>query len=353
MKSYYFTSLEEFIREYGHDTGIYLLLVAEKSSFEYDDILNLKAQCYGAIFPEVIYEKQHFKSGIVVLKLDKEPVLIKNIEKPNFSEIKIEDIGSMLVFVDGLSASIDSFLFSLFELIDEDCILFGGGAGKLTLQQEKVLFSPSEILQDAALIISLPQKINVGVSHGWEFLRGHYIATSTDKNILKKIDYEPAFDVYKKVVEEDSGLKFTKDNFFDLAKSYPLGIVTMDGEVIVRDPIFTDDGDLILVGIMPENSVINILKGKKKNLLSAAEKAADVAIKGTDDLNMVIVIDCISRVLFLEDSFTQEISLIKEKVKGIPMVGVLTLGEIANNSKTYIDFYNKTCVVGALCSSTN
>ena len=353
MKSYYFATINEFIDKFGDKECIYLLLIAENCQFTHTKIASLKAKCYGAIFPEIIYEKEHFKNGIVVTELELEPILIYNIEAPNFSNTNIADIKSMLVFVDGLSAYIDSFLFSLFESIDEDCVLFGGGAGKLTLKQEKVIFSPNEIVQDAALMIALPYSVNVGVNHGWEFLKGPFVATSTDKNILKKIDYEDAFDVYKAVVEKDSGVVFDNKNFFEISKSYPLGIVTMEGEVIVRDPILTKDGELILVGVMPQNSVINILKGEKSNLIEAASHATDSAIKSDCDLDMVFMIDCISRVLFLEDAFKEEIGSIKKKIGSVSLVGALTLGEIANNSKEYIDFYNKTCVVGALCSSNN
>jgi len=353
MKSYYFPSLNEFKEKFGETEGIYLLLVAEENHFEHSEITKLKAKCYGAIFPEIIYEKEHFKSGIVAIELEQEPTLIKNIGTPDFKATNIENIDSMLVFVDGLSAYIDSFLFSLFESIDEDCVLFGGGAGKLTLKQEKVLFSPNEITEDSALMIALPFRVNVGVNHGWEFLKGPFVATATDKNILKKIDYENAFEVYKSVVEKDCSCNFNEENFFEISKSYPLGIVTIDGEVIVRDPILTENGSLVLVGVMPENSVINILKGKKSNLIDAAKCAAKSAMKNANNLNTVFMIDCISRVLFLEDSFKEEIGSIKESIGDTPLVGALTLGEIANNSKEYIDFYNKTCVVGALCSTNS
>ncbi len=60
------------------------------------------------------------------------------------------------------------------------------------------------------------------------------------------------------------------------------------------------------------------------------------------------MIDCISRVLFLEDSFVKEIDSVSNIIGDLPLVGALTLGEIANKSDTYIDFYNKTCVVGTL-----
>ena len=353
MKNYYFKTLDEFIQKYGNRQATWLLLVAEETEFVHEDLKMLVAQCYGAIFPEIIYDRNHYKRGIIAKKVDTQPILLENIYNPNFDTLLLEKNKSMLVFVDGLSASIESFLFNLFEVVDEDCIIFGGGAGKLTFEHDAVMFSPERFVKDAALLIGLKEKLQIGVQHGWKYLEGPLVVTSSDKNILKKINYKDAFSVYRKIVEEDSHKKITKDNFFEITKSYPLGIVTMYGEVIVRDPIFTEDGALVLVGFMPNNSIINILKGNKQDLLTAASSAADIAINLECKFNNVFIVDCISRVLFLENSFEEEINIIKDKVGSANLIGVLSLGEIANTSKEYINFYNKTCVVGALCSSNN
>jgi len=353
MRNYYFKSLDDFLNSKLEDTSTWLLLIAENCKFIHDDLGKYKLSCYGGIFPEIIYDKEHLNDGLVAIELISKAILIQDMKSKIPQEINLNEVESMLVFVDGLSAHIDSYLFSLFEVIDEDCVLFGGGAGKLTLKQEKVIFSPDGIYEDASLIVPFDKKTKLGVSHGWKFLEGPLVATSSDKNILKKIDYEDAYEVYKKIVEADSGKKITQDNFFELSKSYPLGIVTMDNEVIVRDPILVQDNSLVLVGVMPENSVINILKGEKSHLIEAANKAAKEAYSSSDDTEIVFMIDCISRVLFLEDSFKQEIDSVLKTINNTPLVGALTLGEIANNSKSYIDFYNKTCVVGVLCSTNS
>jgi len=353
MKNYYCNSIEEFLElSRGHE-NIWLLLVAEECSFDFSLLNASDTQCYGAIFPEIIFANKHYSKGLIAIELEEKPLLIEDMNANIADDIGLDGIESMLVFVDGLSTSIDSFLFSLFEVIDEDCVLFGGGAGKLTFEQEKVIFTPDAIYKDASLIIPFKKEIKVGVNHGWEFLEGPLVATSSEKNILKKIDYEDAYTVYKRIVEQDSGLKFNKDNFFELSKSYPLGIVSIDNEVVVRDPILVQDNALVLVGDMPDNSIINILKGSKPHLIEAAKKAAQQAYDTQLNNEMVFMVDCISRVLFLEDSFKEEIGSVNEIIGNTPLVGVLTLGEIANNSKSYIDFYNKTCVVGVLCSCNN
>lgn len=50
--------------------------------------------------------------------------------------------------------------------------------------------------------------------------------------------------------------------------------------------------------------------------------------------------------LFLEDEFQKELNGVYNDSS--LMVGVLSLGEIANNKKYYLEFYNKTAVVAKI-----
>jgi hypothetical protein len=50
--------------------------------------------------------------------------------------------------------------------------------------------------------------------------------------------------------------------------------------------------------------------------------------------------------LFLEKNFAYELEAVHDGQ--MPLIGALTLGEIANNGKDYLEFYNKTSVVGVL-----
>jgi hypothetical protein len=58
--------------------------------------------------------------------------------------------------------------------------------------------------------------------------------------------------------------------------------------------------------------------------------------------------DCISRALFLEDRLGEELAA---AAGGGDLFGAMTLGEIANSSRAYLEFYNKTAVVALLSPS--
>ena len=331
----------------------YILFIAEKSKYMYNFIKEQDKQLYGAIFPQVIFDDTNYDSGCVICEISDSTniTLIENISN-DFDVIiedEIENAKTIFTIVDGSSEDIQLFLENLYETTTPESSIIGGGAGLLTLEQEPVIFSSKGIYKNAALLVYGLKEINLGVQHGWEMLSGPYISTKTEKNILKTINYETAFDLYKKVVEEDSQKIFDNTNFFEIAKEYPLGIHVSNGELVVRDPIVTQNGELVLVGEMDQNSIIYILKGNKKNLINSAGLAIDEAVDNNpNDIETTLVIDCISRVLYLEDDFSQEIKAIKSKVPACQLFGALTLGEIANKGKQYIEFYNKTCVIAVI-----
>ncbi|HEY8905633.1 MAG TPA: FIST C-terminal domain-containing protein, partial [Rhodoferax sp.] len=69
------------------------------------------------------------------------------------------------------------------------------------------------------------------------------------------------------------------------------------------------------------------------------------AYTGQPGRESLFFIDCISRVLFLGPDFPKEMVAVNT---GQPLIGALTLGEIANNGSDFLEFFNKTAVVGLI-----
>ncbi len=347
----YFNTLDEFITSNHDNNFTYLLYVGEGCDFDFLKLQKLKITCYGAIFPEIIFNNKNYKSGLLSYKLplNSRALIIEDISNFKTKTI-LKDYASVIAILDGLSPYISYFLEQLFESLDANSELIGGGAGKLTLRQEPIIFKNNGIFQDAALLVGLKKEIHVGVRHGWKYLEGPLIASSTNKNILHQIDYKSAYDIYKNIVENNCRLTLNDDNFFEIAKSYPLGIVKLNQEVIVRDPIVKDKDSLVLVGDIVQNSIINILVGDKVSLIESAGLACQEAKKSCNqEFEKVIMFDCISRVLYLEEDFKEELNEVQKHTNNKPIFGALTLGEIANEGNIHINFFNKTCVIGLLC----
>lgn len=345
----YYANQEEWLDKSSCDDR-YVLLIAEHTPFDAQIISN-NMECYGTIFPYVIYDKIHYDKGILAVKLRENTSItfvpkMDNLELGDFVDNSPKN--AMFVMLDGLSPHIVKFLEKLFEIAPVNSSIIGGGGGKLTLQQEPIILANGKMHQDAALIISSDVSLSLGVNHGWKELQGPLIATKTEKNILHTINYKNAFEIYKDVIMSDCGQTINHENFFDIAKSYPLGINKYGTEMIVRDPIATDGKSLVLVGEMEQNSIISVLKGEPDSLINAAKKAA-LAAYGEDckKISSLLVVDCVSRMLFLDNRFKEELESIGAVFgDDITQWGILSLGEIANNNSGNIEFYNKTCVVG-------
>jgi hypothetical protein len=217
----------------------------------------------------------------------------------------------------------------------------GGGAGSLSFEQIPSVFNNSGIYKNAAILAFATTNLSLGVAHGWSPISEKLKVTKANGNNIISIDWKPAVDVYTAIVEQHSNSKFEEQGFFELAKSYPLGMVKVGGDIIVRDPIMIQDDELVIVDKVNEGEFVQILNGDMNSLLSGAKNAKLLA-HGTSNNKNVFCIDCISRVLYMNDDFQDEIDIIKGNQT---LNGVLTIGEIANNSQTFLEIFNKTTVV--------
>lgn len=348
------------------DDDVVLILLGEAASLDVDGLVDcLRATPYtfvGAIFPSVIAATVHSNIGVILktFPVVTHPYLVRNIEQeinlPEFeSELEIaEDIQlTALVWIDGLTSQISNFLVELYNNLGNSVRYIGGGAGSLSLQQQPCVFTREGCFQDAAVILFSPWEIQLGVQHGWQRLKGPLPATRTENNTIVELNWRNAFEVYKEAVEPDSLQVITADNFFEIAKGYPFGIFREGQEDIVRDPIVVNEScDLVCVGEVPENATLYILRGDKNSLVQAAHRAAMEARQGIpEQFQDCLVVDCISRVLFLEEQFSEELTALREQLLNIndsvALEGVLTLGEISSYGDGFLEFFNKTIVVGA------
>jgi len=352
---------EQILSYVGSDAA--LIFIAEKTPIKINGLIkelnDRDIKFMGGIFPKIIIEESAYEEGIVVKKLcDLEKIqLIKNLSYKNYNvsgfEFSSDEKYTVITFVDGLTTNISHYLEKLYETFGMQTNYLGGGAGSLSLTQQPCVFTNDGIYQDAAVFSILKKKSNIGVSHGWKKINGPFVVTKAKGNLIQEINWKQPFQVYKKVVEEHSGREINKENFFSIAKGYPFGILKDSSKYIVRDPLKTNDkGELICVGELENNMVVDILYGEKESLIDAAKTACEEGLKSSNNIRKAHVIDCISRVLFLEKGFDNELQAIKRslssKHQDIIISGALTLGEISSYGNGFIEFYNKTVVIGLI-----
>jgi hypothetical protein len=354
---------QPFLDELSKDkpAGI-VLFVADETQFDYKQIQPLlkkmEINILGCIFPEVIYKGSRYKKGVVGCTF-KAAVAIKAVKnlndfKGNLSRSFItENTESILVFYDYSANNTTFFIETLYEISGKSTTFLGGGAGSLKDKKRPSLFTADEYFTDGAIVAAVEDYISIGISHGLQPIFEPFIASEVNKQILKSINWQPAFEYYKNIVEKDAGIKITKDNFFDIAKSYPLGMLKYDNEIIPRCPLaIKNENSILLGGEIPENSIMVVMKGNHEKLVTAAGLTAEQAKTAFKNKKKkspvkVLIIECITRTMFLENKFKDQIKLIESKAgSGALLFGILSLGEIASISDKYIEQYNETLVIG-------
>ena len=345
------------------ENTVWNIFIGEHTQVSLSELINQANEqmvnIVGGIFPSLIHKDKTYEEGILVKKVESPygSFVVKGLDSLDpiipteiLTIIQSSDRKVTLqTFVDGLASQVSVYLVKLYELLGNSVHYIGGGAGSLTLKQMPCVFNNEGCFENAAIVLLTEWQSSLGVQHGWERLEGPLIATKTNKNVIEEINWQNAFEVYQSIVNDNSNVAINKDNFFEVAKSYPFGIKNDIGEDIVRDPIIvTEEGGLVCVGEIPENATVNILKGVEDNLISSAGKAVELCKK--DDQVPVdnLLVSCISRNLFHDKNFGLELEEIatrlKESAPDLHLEGILTLGEISSYGKGYLKFFNKTVV---------
>ena len=321
---------------------------------------------FGGIFPNIIHGGRRFSRGTLVVGFPApfEVGIVNRLSLGSGVEKQLgsltpmlERAGGLIALVDGLSSNLEAFVEGLYETVGMRATVVGGGAGYLDLVPRPCLLSGSGMVEDAALLVAIPHGIDRGISHGWQKLAGPFLVTRSHGNVLEELNYSSAYVTYRRLVEAHSGRSFDSEDFFSVSKTYPLGIESVDGEFLVRDPIKQIGDTLVCVGEVPQNATIYLLKGDAPTLIaSAGQAAAEALAERKLRLNesaptgySALLFDCISRVLFLDEAFADELAAIEHALPGADRIfGALSIGEISSSRGGLIELMNKSTLVSLI-----
>jgi len=367
MRSFYIqaediNSLENHLAQFKieNETKSILFLMADENHFS-EELLTplvrtIKKPLIGGIFPELIFDGEGKKSGVLLIPLSFElrtqlfdlsegpDEFLNQLEKVQGKSM--DPLSSLFVFVDALSQNKENYMQALFNFFGMNTSYIGGGAGSLSFESIPCIINNGGIHSNSAVIGWGNKPMSLGVAHGWHSFSDVLKITETKGNIVKSINWRPAFDVYKGIVEEHSGTSLTPEKFSELAKSYPLGVEKLDAEMVVRDPFKLCPQGLHFVDSIQEGEYVKVLHGDIESLIRGASKAKALALSKSDetmDQDSLFCIDCISRVLFMKEFYIRELETV---AKNKHVSGVLTIGEIANEGDSFLEIYNKTIVLG-------
>ena len=337
-----------------------LLLTCIDNDYNEQQVNMLLEQCTlpicGGMFPKIILRENSYSQGAIILGLMVKPEITNytmlstsNADLKSYIEDNSKNIDSyqnFIVIADAFCSANEDFTDEFYDYIGSGVTVVGGGGGSLDFVPRPVIYTNQGLICDAIQVIALPWTINNGVGHGWEILDGPYLVTASEGHYVHSLNYMPSFELYRDVIQNVAKQTITQQDFFEVSKYFPLGIMSLDGELLVRDPIQSDGSYLECVGNVPVNSMVYLLKGDQDKMILASKKTAQ-AVAEAGEANTLLLFDCISRGLFMGDDIKYELQAIQQHFPKSCLVGAMSLGEIANTSCGAIRLLNKSTVIGS------
>ncbi|MDP4088912.1 MAG: FIST C-terminal domain-containing protein [Bacillota bacterium] len=331
-----------------------MILVGDKSSGCVEELIQFingrNIRFFGGIFPELLVKDKSYPSGFIIQRY--EPVY-SSIVLPYLMRFKLslEEIAdcTAIVLVDGLTSKFKELTDTVYGKIGDSVRYIGGGAGFYDLKHRPCIFNNTGLHEDALHICIVKQKVELAVKHGWNKLQGPFLVTEAHGNVLSRLDNYDAFSVYRDVIEDEERVTLYKEDFFIYAKDHPFGY-TKKGQydLIVRDPIALNDyNEIICVADIPSDTEVYVLKGNENTLLSSSLEIAEYLSQKAPDRYLPLLFDCISRAMFLDNRFDEELKNIQNKLR-YTVEGALSIGEIASNKSGGIIIHNKSTILGLL-----
>ncbi len=344
------------------------MFVSEKSQSQLPDLLQAlkqaNIQCFGGIFMRLIVGQETFDHGCVVTRLAlwRSPFIVRNLHRTDFSLEHLpsrEDLPAnrtLVVLVDADAPYLAEFITRLYRRFGNRVQYFGGGAGILgaeTDQQKQCVFTGEQgMLENAAVLALVDHSGVVAAHHGWERLHGPLLATRSEGNILHELNWQPAFEVYRQVVEAQINQPLLPEDLGSrVSHGFPLGMLKQETEDIVRLPsAVTEDGGMVCIGGIQANSVVHVLHGQPQSVIRAVDRTLE-SCKSQNTLSPVcnVIVNCVTRYWFLEDLGAEELTTIQQGLATLgdaPIIGALFKGEIASDGCSSLVILNKSLAIG-------
>ena len=331
----------------------WMILVAYKSCQEVEEMrnyLNVRSiQYFGGIYAGLLVGNKNEERGFLVQKV--KPIY-STLVLPYMMRMKVDPTAfgnaTAIVLVDGLSSQMKVLTDTVYGKLGKNVKYVGGGAGFYDLQQRPCIFDNKGIYQDVLYVCIVAADARLAVKHGWNKLQGPFYVSESKENILSKLENDDAFSVYKQVIEEEERLMLFKEDFFMFAKDHPFGIEQEDGTLVVRDPITVNENDeIVCVADIPMGSNLFVLKGNVDSLLVASLQIAEYCSENAPTNYTPYLFNCISRAMFMEERFEEELANIQKKLK-YQVQGALSIGEIASKRNGELVIHNKSTILALI-----
>ena len=338
---------------------------------ERDHVATLQAVCLeenipliGAIFPAIVVNEEFQTHGLWLLCLDEMPpyALLGDLKNPDVDAAAciaaavgghLPNSGDTMLFMvfDAMIPNISTILDGLYLELADRVNYAGVNAGSETFQPMPCLFDSKTVISDGVLLLVLKNSHGAILEHGYKAPEHLVTSTSTEGNRIISIDWRPAFEVYREIIQTQFGVEVTAENFYRYASHFPFGIVRADDEVLVRIPVAVEsDGSVFCVGEVPANAMLTLLQAQQVDSTLTVENLLDEMTRLNGDLSgrELLLFYCAGRRMYLNERANGELAEVARLSKAQQIAGALSLGEIGSSRiRGYPLFHNAT-LVGSL-----
>lgn len=312
----------------------------------------------GALFPELLVGTATCRRGAILIPLidAPPPLLVEAVSSPESPEqvaLQLVDYvesnlgedqeATLFTLFDALVPNIASHLDAWYLALADRVHYLGVNGGSERFVSIPCLFDQDRFIADGLLVQLLPGHTGGLLEHGYGVPPAGVTATSAQANRIVQIDWRPALDVYRELMQSQYGVSIDRDNFYAYAVHFPFGIIRADGEVLVRIPVALDDQDgIVCVGEIPPHSLLALLDARTG--IEVATRALLQDLAGTAPDQPLLMFYCAGRRMHMGPAGLEQ-ELQTMQAGRAPLLGALSLGEIgASHSGGYPLFHNAALV---------
>jgi hypothetical protein len=242
-----------------------------------------------------------------------------------------EGLTHVLIFADGLRVNGTHLIEGLKEGLPEGVKVTGGLAGDGELFEKTLVCCNGLPVSGQIVAIGLyGYRLNVGCGSlaGWVPFGADRLITKSKGNILYEMDGQPAIELYRSILKEES------EELSSARFHFPLEIRSRDmNRGIVRTIVGIDEKDnsLIFAGDVPEGYRARLMKVNFDQLMDGAKEAARGSIyNGFHSADLALLVSCVGRKIVLRQRTFQELEAIQEVLgNSTSLTGFYSYGEIA------------------------
>ncbi|WP_324757279.1 FIST signal transduction protein [Haloarcula sp. GH36] len=264
---------------------------------------------------------------------------------------------SALVLHDGLSGIGERLSLAIQRRLGPHVGFAGGAASDNFRMESTPVFCGETVAEDALVLVlvSGEDRAVISVDHGHEPISEPHEVTDVDGNLVRELDGEPAFEVWKDTVRDHVSETFGLDvdsfqldapQLQRLMGAYEFGIDQGDGYKI-RWPrtAVGENGSLRFAVDIPEGTVLRVMHGSPDSQIESAGRAASEAVELADgEIAGGFVYDCACREIILQDEYPAAVDALAD-VLDTPFAGFETYGELCMQMGQLSGFHNTTTVV--------